>query len=75
MPFNQEYSKLNAEQKQAVNELSRNIILLASAGTGKTNSVALRIANIIRQNKASADEILCLTFTNRACKEMGARIK
>ena len=75
MPFNQEYGKLNAEQKQAVNELSRNILLLASAGTGKTNSVALRIANIIKQNKASADEILCLTFTNRACKEMGARIK
>jgi len=69
-----EYGRLNDKQKQAVDELSRNIILLASAGTGKTNTVAVRIANIIAENKAAADEILCLTFTNRACKEMRARI-
>ncbi|KDR95976.1 UvrD/REP helicase N-terminal domain-containing protein [Peptoclostridium litorale DSM 5388] len=48
--------------------------MLASAGTGKTNTLALRIAKIIDTSKANADEILCLTFTNRACKEMKERV-
>lgn len=70
----EEMKALNAKQKEVVNEIDRSISLLASAGTGKTNTLALRIANIIESNKASADEILCLTFTNRACKEMKERV-
>ena len=66
---------LNKEQEIIVNELKENIILLASAGTGKTETLARRVANIIKNNKANADEILCITFTNKACKEMKERVE
>ena len=69
-----EILKLNEKQRQVVNEIDKNILLLAAAGTGKTNSLALRIANIIEKKKSNPKEILCLTFTNRACKEMKERI-
>ncbi len=46
------------------------MILFASAGTGKTFTVASRVANVLAQNRATAEEILCLTFTIKACNEM-----
>ncbi|WP_343009022.1 3'-5' exonuclease [Clostridium celatum] len=66
---------LNAKQKEVVNELDKNILLLASAGTGKTDVLSKRIANIINQGKAKSSEILCITFTNKACREMQDRIE
>lgn len=66
---------LNKEQQMLVNELDRNIILLASAGTGKTDTLSKRIVNIINKERAKPSEILCITFTNKACKEMRERIK
>ena len=69
-----EINTLNVKQKKVVNEIDRNLLLLASAGTGKTKALALRIANIINMERANPDQILCLTFTNRACKEMKERI-
>jgi DNA helicase-2/ATP-dependent DNA helicase PcrA len=66
---------LNIKQELLVNELERNIILLASAGTGKTDALSKRIANIINEEKAKPSEILCITFTNKACKEMKERIE
>lgn len=66
---------LNQEQALVVNELEKNILLLASAGTGKTNTLSSRISNIIKSNKAKACEILCITFTNKACAEMRERIE
>ncbi len=66
---------LNKEQSLVVNELEKNILLLASAGTGKTNTLSRRISNIINSNKAKAEEILCITFTNKACAEMKGRIE
>ena len=66
--------KLNDQQLTVVNELTNNILLIASAGTGKTNTLAYRIANIIEQKKARAEEIACLTFTNKACNEMKKRV-
>lgn len=68
------FSKLNALQREAVEELDRNILLLAPAGTGKTNTLACRIVRIIEQDRALPEEILCLTFTNKACREMRERI-
>ena len=65
---------LNAEQQQVVQELSESILLNAPAGTGKTRVLAARVANIIEKKKAEGSEILCLTFTNRACKELKNRI-
>jgi len=66
---------LNKQQELLVNELERNIILLASAGTGKTDVLSMRIANIINKDKAKPSEILCITFTNKACSEMKERIE
>lgn len=67
--------KLNNEQRELINTLDDNVLLVASAGTGKTETLALRIANIIKNKKALASEILCITFTNKACKEMKERIE
>lgn len=64
-------SNFNNEQKKVINELEKNILLLAPAGTGKTNTLAYRILNILENYNG---KILCLTFTNRACKEMKERI-
>lgn len=65
----------NEEQEFVINELSENILLLASAGTGKTNTLSKRISKIIENKKAEPSEILCITFTNKACKEMKDRIE
>ncbi|KMT21770.1 3'-5' exonuclease [Clostridium cylindrosporum] len=66
---------LNESQQRVVSEIDRNILLLASAGTGKTDTMSRRIANIIKSGRANSDEILCITFTNKAAKEMENRIK
>ena len=50
--------KLNELQQSVVDELEKNILLIASAGTGKTSTLAYRIANIIDSGKAKPDEIL-----------------
>ncbi|MEQ8199098.1 MAG: UvrD-helicase domain-containing protein, partial [Clostridiaceae bacterium] len=65
----------NEQQKLIIDEQERNIILLASAGTGKTDTLARRIADIISRGKAESSEILCITFTNKACREMKERIE
>lgn len=64
----------NKKQQQVINELNQNILLSAGAGTGKTNVLSYRVANILNKNRANADEILCLTFTNKACQELKNRI-
>ena len=63
----------NKKQQQVINELNQNILLSAGAGTGKTNVLSYRVANILNKNRANADEILCLTFTNKACRELKNR--
>ncbi len=65
---------LNEQQQLAVENLSDHLLLLAGAGTGKTNTLAHRVANLLVSGAAEPAEILCLTFTNRACKEMVERI-
>ncbi|HAT4136263.1 TPA: UvrD-helicase domain-containing protein [Clostridium perfringens] len=65
---------LNEEQQKVVNEQKNNIILLASAGTGKTNTLAKRVTSIIKNGNSKPSEILCITFTNKACKEMSDRV-
>lgn len=64
----------NQKQQQVINELNQNILLSAGAGTGKTNVLSYRVTNILNKNRANADEILCLTFTNKACRELKNRI-
>ena len=66
---------INSEQQRVIDELDRNILLLASAGTGKTNTLAYRVAHIIESGRCEAHQILCMTFTNKAAQEMKARIE
>ncbi|MGL5354826.1 MAG: UvrD-helicase domain-containing protein, partial [Clostridium sp.] len=66
---------LNEKQNIVVNTLNNNILLLASAGTGKTNTLVYRVNNIIESGKCNSSEILCITFTNKACREMKERIE
>lgn len=68
------HMRLNDLQLSVAEDLDNNILLTASAGTGKTNTLAHRISNIIRRERAKPSEILCLTFTNKACMEMEERI-
>ena len=67
-------AQLNELQQRVVNTLDRNLLVLASAGTGKTNTLAHRVAHIITSGRASAEAILCMTFTNKASREMKDRI-
>lgn len=60
----------NEEQRRVIEDLDNNIILFASAGTGKTFTVAKRVSQIIQTQRAKPNEILCLTFTVKACDEM-----
>ncbi len=60
----------NPEQQAVIDELDQNIILYASAGTGKTFTVAKRVGSIIASGRALPGEILCLTFTIKAAAEM-----
>ncbi len=65
----------NEQQLAVINELEENILLFASAGTGKTFTVAQRVAQILAKGKAKASEILCLTFTIKASNEMREDIR
>ena len=64
----------NEKQLQVIQELNRNILLTAGAGTGKTDTLSDRVAYIIDQGQATPEEILCMTFTNKACLELKERI-
>ncbi len=72
--FSEEYKRLNSAQKEAVDTLSGPVMVVAGPGTGKTQVLALRIANILSKTDIKADGVLCLTFTNSAVEAMKARL-
>ena len=72
---NSEYLKnLNNAQKEAVMHLDGPLLIVAGAGSGKTKVLTSRIANIIKAKKAFPNQILAVTFTNKAAKEMQIRV-
>ena len=65
---------LNKEQKEAVLNTEGPNLIVAGAGSGKTRVLTTRLIHIINQKKAWASQILCVTFTNKAAKEMQNRV-
>ncbi|MDC0428063.1 UvrD-helicase domain-containing protein [Candidatus Pelagibacter sp.] len=73
--INSDYlENLNNAQKEAVLYLDGPLLIVAGAGSGKTKVLTSRIAHIIREKKAFPNQILSVTFTNKAAKEMQTRV-
>ncbi|MBD1166403.1 UvrD-helicase domain-containing protein [Pelagibacterales bacterium SAG-MED07] len=73
--INSEFLKsLNDAQKSAVTHLEGPLLIVAGAGSGKTKVLTSRIANLIKEKKAFPNQILAVTFTNKAAKEMQNRV-
>jgi len=72
--INKLLENLNKEQKEAVLSTEGPNLVVAGAGSGKTRVLTTRLAHIINEKKAWPNQILCVTFTNKAAKEMQNRV-
>lgn len=73
--YEQEYQKLNEKQKKAVDTLEGPVMVIAGPGTGKTQILSRRVANILTRKKAHPEEIVCLTYTDAGASEMLDRLE
>ena len=72
--FDEYYNMLNPEQKQAVDTIEGPVLVLAGPCTGKTQTIAVRIAKILKDTQVDPQNILCLTFTEAAVTAMRNRL-
>jgi len=72
--FNELYKKLNPAQKEAVDTIEGPVMVVAGPGTGKTQVLTLRIANILQKTDTAPENILALTFTDAAGQNMRRRL-
>jgi DNA helicase-2/ATP-dependent DNA helicase PcrA len=73
--FLKEYEKLNARQREVVDTIDGPVMVVAGPGTGKTQVLGLRVANIIRKTEVGPGNILCLTYTDAGAYNMRDRLK
>src|SRR3989339_14219 len=72
--FQEAYDKLNAQQKHAVDYIEGPVMVIAGPGTGKTQILTLRIANILIKTQINPENILALTYSESAAFEMRGRL-
>lgn len=74
MDFETRYAKLNTAQREAVDTIDGPLLVIAGPGTGKTELLSMRAANILRRTDTLAESILCLTFTESGATAMRRRL-
>ncbi len=74
MEFENAYNHLNDAQRAAVDHIDGPLLVIAGPGTGKTQLLSVRVANILKQTDASPENILCLTFTETGASNMRHRL-
>lgn len=72
--FLERYKNLNEQQKLAVDTIDGPVLVIAGPGSGKTELLSLRVANILQKSDVYPSNILCLTFTDSAAKNMSDRL-
>ena len=72
--FEKEYKRLNPQQRAAVDAIDGPVIVTAGPGTGKTQLLSMRVANILKKTDTAPQNILCLTFTDSAASTMRQRL-
>mgnify|MGYP000907227999 CR=1 FL=1 len=73
--YEQEYQKLNSQQKRAVDTVEGPVMVIAGPGTGKTQILSRRVANILSNYHTNPEEIVCLTYTEAGASEMLDRLE
>lgn len=74
MEFDKRYKSLNNEQKEAVDSIDGPVMVIAGPGTGKTELLSMRVANILKKTDSLPENILCLTFTDSGASAMRERL-